>query len=95
MRVVLEVVDGRRPFAQLAALADPMVAAAMRTMIAGACAPGRELGVAVPARVRVMLVDERTAEICGTYTRGEQTFALAGRIAHKRRGWQVTVLRLL
>ncbi|MFE3445268.1 Rv3235 family protein [Nocardia sp. NPDC059180] len=95
VRVVLEVVDGRRPFAHLATLADPVVAAAVRTVIAGESAPGRGLGVAVPARVRVMMVDERTAEICGTYTRGEQTFVMAGRIARRRGGWQVTALRLL
>nr|WP_256668380.1 Rv3235 family protein [Nocardia cyriacigeorgica] len=95
MRIVLEVVDGRRPFAQLTTLADPLVAAAMRTVIAGESAPGLGLGIAVPARVRVMMVDERTAEICGTYTRGERTFATAGRIARRRGDWQVTTLRLL
>nr|WP_256666654.1 Rv3235 family protein [Nocardia cyriacigeorgica] len=96
VRIVLEVIDGRRPVAQLAALADPVVVAVVRTLRAAESAPGRSLGAGVPSRLRVMMVDGRAAEFCATYTRGDQTFAMAGRLVRDRRsGWRVQVLRLL
>jgi hypothetical protein len=41
-------------------------------------------------------VSESTAEVCATYTRGTQTFAVAGRIDHTdETGWTVTALHVV
>ncbi|MEV0294731.1 Rv3235 family protein [Nocardia sp. NPDC050710] len=95
LRIVLEVLDHRRPVGQLAAVAQPSVVAAMRTLVSGDLVPARGLGVAVLARVDVVMVDAATAEICARYQRGSRHLALAARIvctpAH---GWRLTVLRV-
>lgn len=95
LRIVLEVLDRRRPVTQLTAFAAPHVLAALRTLVTGDHAPGRSLGPAVLSRVRVITVDERTAEVCASYQRGPRHFALAARIARTRKtGWQLTALRV-
>ncbi|MEU2039711.1 Rv3235 family protein [Nocardia niwae] len=95
VRIVLEVLDRRRPVPQLAVVADATVVAAVRTLIGGDLVPGRAIGVAVPIRVRVVLVDDKTAEVFATYGRGVRRFALAARIARTRSaGWRVTALRI-
>lgn len=95
MRVALEVLDRRRSVAQLAAVADPTVIAAVRTLIGADLVPGRSLGVAVPIRVSVTLVDAKTAEVYAGYARGRRHFALAARIARTRSaGWRLTALRI-
>jgi hypothetical protein len=95
VRVVLEVLDRRRPVPQLAAVADATVVAAVRTLIGAGLVPGRDVGVAVPMRVNVVLVDARTAEVFATYGRGRRHFALAARIARTRSaGWRLTALRI-
>lgn len=95
MRIVLEVLDRRRPVAQLAVVADATVIAAMRTLIAADLVPGRALGAAVPIRVSVALVDAKTAEVYAAYARGARRFALAARIVRTRSaGWRLTALRI-
>lgn len=80
---------------QLAVVADATVVAAVRTVLDAGFVPGRGLGVAVPIRVSVVLVDARTAEIFAAYARGGRRFALAGRIARSRSaGWRLTALRI-
>ncbi|MBF6299151.1 hypothetical protein IU459_16605 [Nocardia amamiensis] len=95
VRIVLEVLDRRRPVAQLAVVADATVIAATRTLIAADLVPGRALGVAVPMRVSVALVDAKTAEVYAAYARGARHFALAARIVRTRSaGWRLTALRI-
>ncbi|MFI2282550.1 Rv3235 family protein [Nocardia beijingensis] len=95
VRIVLEVLDRRRPVPQLAVVADATVVAAVRTVLDAGFVPGRGLGVAVPIRVSVVLVDARTAEIFAAYARGGRRFALAGRIVRSRSaGWRLTALRI-
>ncbi|MGO4613553.1 Rv3235 family protein [Nocardia sp. 2YAB30] len=95
VRATLEVLDRRRPVSQLAGVADPTVIAAVRTLIGADLVPGRSLGVAVPSRVSVTLVDAKTAEVYAGYTRGRRHFALAARIARTRSaGWRLTALRI-
>ncbi|WP_406271362.1 Rv3235 family protein [Nocardia sp. NBC_00881] len=95
VRVALEVLDRRRSVSQLAGVADPTVIAAVRTLIGADLVPGRSLGVAVPTRVSVTLVDAKTAEVCAGYARGGRHFALAARITRTRSaGWRLTALRI-
>ncbi|MEU1959717.1 Rv3235 family protein [Nocardia sp. NPDC019255] len=95
VRIALEVFDRRRPVPQLAVVADATVVAAVRTLLDAGLVPGRGLGVAVPIRVSVVLVDARTAEIFAAYARGGRRFAFAGRIVRGRSaGWRLTALRI-
>ncbi|MGY2057466.1 Rv3235 family protein [Nocardia gipuzkoensis] len=95
VRIVLEVLDRRRPVPQLAVVADATVVAAVRTLIDTGLVPGRALGAAVPARVSVVVVDAKTAEVVAAYGRGGRRFALAARIVRSRSaGWRMTALRI-
>ncbi|MGK8520201.1 Rv3235 family protein [Nocardia asteroides] len=95
VRIVLEVLDRRRPVPQLAVVADATVVAAVRTLVDAGLVPGRALGAAVPIRVSVALVDARTAEIFAAYSRGTRRFALAARVVRTRSaGWRLTALRI-
>lgn len=95
LRIVLEVLDRRRPAAQLAHFATPPVLAALRTLVTGDHAPGRRLGPAVLSRVHVIAIDEHTAEVCASYQRGRRCFALAARITRSRASdWRLTALRV-
>ncbi|MGQ4619581.1 Rv3235 family protein [Nocardia sp. R7R-8] len=95
VRIVLEVLDRRRPVPQLAVVADATVVAAVRTLLDARYVPGRALGVAVPIRVSVVLADARTAEVFAAYARGGRRFALAARIVRTRSaGWRLTALRI-
>lgn len=95
LRLTLEVLDHRRPVAQLAAVAEPAVLSAVRTLVRADLAPGRTLGAAVLTRVDVVMVDAAAAEVCAAYDRGTRHFALAARITRTRaKGWRLSALRL-
>lgn len=95
LRAVLEVLDRRRQVEQLAGIADPLVLAAVRTLVSTGPAPERALGTAVLARVDVRLVAADTAELCAGYHRGDRRFALAARAVRRRAsGWRLTALRV-
>ncbi|WP_157228713.1 Rv3235 family protein [Nocardia brevicatena] len=95
LRIVLEVLDRKRPVAQLARFASPAVQAAVSTLVSGDHLRHRELGTAVLARVHAIGIDDLAAEVCGTYQRGSRHFAIAARITRTRTsGWQLTALRV-
>nr|WP_306044003.1 Rv3235 family protein [Nocardia cyriacigeorgica] len=95
LRVALEVLDRRRALSQLDALADSSTVAAVRTLVRADLVPSRELGAAVLAVVHIVMVDERSAEICARYLRGSRRLALAARIERcGPRGWRLTALRI-
>ncbi|WP_280272749.1 Rv3235 family protein, partial [Nocardia wallacei] len=93
LRLVLEVVDGRRPVAQLGPVAEPTVLAAVETL-ARTGAAERRLGPAVLASVRTTTVAPGAAEVCGGYDRGNRRFAVAARIVARRGEWRLAALRL-
>ncbi len=96
LRRVLEVLDRRRPLAQLRpllapGLADSLLSAARRCDPAGG----------VPRRLRRVLaqpVSEGAAEVAASYTRGPRVHAIACRIEQvgtpSGRRWQVTALHM-
>ncbi|WP_280337743.1 Rv3235 family protein [Nocardia wallacei] len=93
LRLVLEVVDGRRPVAQLRPVAEPTVLAAVRTLVRPGAAERRR-GPAGLASVRTTIVAPGTAEVCGGYDRGNRRFAVAARIVVRRGEWRLAALRL-
>lgn len=96
VRILLEVLDRRRPVAQLTALCTPGLVSAIGTLVAGDHAPGRTLGSAVPGTVRLFQVEEWAAEMVATYQRGPRRLVLAGRIERgSNTPWKVTALRVL
>ncbi|SUB40499.1 Rv3235 family protein [Nocardia brasiliensis] len=94
VRLVLEVLDHRRLVTHMTSVADARIVAALRTMVNTDVIPGRGLGVAVPGRVSVRMVDADTAEVCAGYDRGPRHFALAARITRTRGQWRLTALRV-
>ncbi|MEV6062223.1 Rv3235 family protein [Nocardia asteroides] len=94
VRLVLEVADRRRQVDQLRTVAEPMVLAAVRTMLAQNLVPGRGLGSATLTRVRVTPDEGGAAEVFACYQRGPRTLALAGRIEFAKDRWRLVALRL-
>ncbi|GAA5041530.1 hypothetical protein GCM10023318_00680 [Nocardia callitridis] len=90
---MLEVLDGRRPAAQLRAVAAPQVAAAVHTLSTVAL-PGRALGTASLVAVKVRMADSTTAEIFGRYQRGDRAFAIAACAVYGASRWRLTALRV-
>jgi len=94
LRRVLEVIDRRRPVAQLngllsAGLVDSVLSANRQT--------GGHDGVAVLRRVRLQAAGDgdRAAEVFGSYSRGPRVHAIACRIELAISGrWQVVALHI-
>ncbi|MEU5842819.1 Rv3235 family protein [Rhodococcus sp. NPDC047139] len=96
VRLVLEVVDGRRPAVQSTSVLDPRLLATVTTNRA----PRAGRNTAVLLRTRVRAVDPGTVELFGSYARGERVYAFAGRMVRKRPRprapyrWTITTLWL-
>ena len=96
LRRVLEVIDRRRPIAQLRPMLTPPLLDMVFTLTRAA---GPEKA-AVLRRVRlrtVALGDARqatAAEVFATYTRGQRVRAIAGRIELKEGRWRMVALQI-
>jgi hypothetical protein len=91
IRRVLEVIDRRRPIAQLngmlaAGLVDSVLSANRRL--------GRPDGVAVLRRVRLQPAGPDAAEVFGSYSRGPRMHAIACRVERSGGRWQVVALHI-
>ena len=91
IRRVLEVIDRRRPVAQLngvlaAGLVDSVLTANRRM--------GSPDGVAVLRRIRLQPAGLTAAEVFGSYSRGPRTHAIACRIEQSAGRWQVVALHI-
>jgi hypothetical protein len=89
LRRVMEVVDRRRPIAQLRPLVAP---ALIDTVTALTRAP--HTAAATLRRVRLRMVDGEAAEVFGSYTRGPRVLAVAARIELHRDRWRIVALQL-
>jgi hypothetical protein len=92
LRHLLEVVDRRRPIAQL----RPLVAPALVDTVIGL---SREphTAAATLRRVRLRMVDgddANQAEVFGSYTRGPRVLAVAARIELHRDRWRIVAIQL-
>jgi hypothetical protein len=100
LRRVLEVIDRRRPIAQLKGILTPplldMVYTLTRTGASDKAAVLRRV------RLRTARVDEpgvdgtetMAAEVFATYTRGPRVRAIAGRVEEKEGRWRVVALQV-
>lgn len=91
---MLEVLDGRRSVVQLRKLATPPVFAAIETL-ARSAPPGHGLGPATLTKLGVEPTGPNSAEVYGSYRRGQRVFAVAACVVLQRAGWQLTAFRVL
>lgn len=96
LRRVLEVLDRRRPIAQLNGL---LAAGLVDSVLCANRFTGGHDGTAVLRRVRVQAVGATdplaAAEVFGSYSRGRRTHAIACRIERVAGGrWQVVALHI-
>jgi hypothetical protein len=95
LRQVIEVMDRRRPIAQLRPLMTPFL---IDCVIASACAP--RTGSATLRRVRVRSVsvgatgEVTAAEVFATFSRSGRVHAVAGRIERYRDSWRLVALQI-
>jgi hypothetical protein len=92
LRRVLEVIDRRRPVAQLRPLVAPALVDSIIAMTRSAHTAAARL-----RRVRLRPVDgahETQAEVFGTYTRGPRIRAVAARIEFTGGRWRIAALQL-
>ncbi len=92
LRRVLEVIDRRRPIAQL----RPMLTPALLDMVFAltrSAGPDRA-AVLRRVRLRVTTVEPSAAEVFATYTRGRRVRAIAGRIEVKEGRWRLVALQV-
>ncbi|MCV7280087.1 hypothetical protein H7J88_10550 [Mycolicibacterium flavescens] len=94
LRRVLEVIDRRRPTAQLRPLLTP---ALIETVLALTRFP--QSSAATLRRIRVRMVDDdgdftRAAEVFGTYSRGPRVRAVAARVAFDGQRWRIVALQI-
>jgi uncharacterized protein DUF6459 len=92
LRRVLEVIDRRRPVAQLNGL---LSAGLVDSVLSANRQAGGHDGVAVLRRLRLQAAGDRAAEIFGSYSRGSRVHAIACRIELVTTGrWQVVALHI-
>ncbi|MFZ1164977.1 MAG: Rv3235 family protein [Mycobacterium sp.] len=96
LKRVLEVIDRRRPIAQLNGL---LAAGLVDSVMSANRLAGTDGGVAVLRRVRLQTVGDRdgftAAEVFGSYSRGPRMHAIACRIQQRTAGrWQVVALHI-
>jgi hypothetical protein len=98
LRRVLEVLDRRRPIAQLRPMLTPPLLDMVFTLTRSA-APDKA-AVLRRVRLRTASVDERephqptAAEVFATYTRGQRVRAIAGRIEVREGRWRMVALQV-
>jgi len=91
LRRVLEIVDRRRPIAQLRPLIAP---ALIDTVIALARSPHTASATLRRVRLRVVDGDGEAAEVFATYTRAGRVHAIAARVEMFRGRWQIVALQV-
>ena len=89
LRRVLEVIDRRRPVAQLRPLVAPVLIDAVVGM-----ARTTHTATATLRRVRLRMVDDEAAEVFGSYTRGQRVRAIAARVERHRDRWRIVALQI-
>ncbi|MFE4501230.1 Rv3235 family protein [Rhodococcus sp. NPDC056743] len=95
LRLVLEVLDRKRNPAHLKRVLSPTVMELVQRL-ALSHDPLRGLGAARTHKTHVSTASPHAAEVCATYTRGSQTFAIAAKIENTdNKGWMVTALHVV
>lgn len=100
LRRVLEVIDRRRPLAQLRPLLTAGLVDSLLAVTDDHAADSRRHGAARLRRMRVQPVgtEGRAAEVAATYTRGDRLYAIACRVEQQATPtglrWQVVALHI-
>ncbi|MBF6351525.1 MULTISPECIES: Rv3235 family protein [Nocardia] len=94
LRILLEVLDRRRPVAQLNTLCESALVHTVGVLVAGDHTPSRALGAAVLIKFQLFPADDHAFELIAMYQRGPRRLALAGRVERTATGWKLTALRL-
>ena len=101
LRRVLEVIDRRRPVAQLRPLLAPaLIDTVIELSRSSQAREGRTKGTRTVARLHRMRLrmvdgaDDGAAEVFGTYTSGPRVRALAARIARNGDRWRIVALQI-
>ncbi len=89
LRRVLEVTDRRRPVAQL----RPLVAPALIDVVV-AMTRTTHTATATLRKVRLRMIDDETAEVFGSFTRGQRVRAIAARVERHRDRWRIVALQI-
>lgn len=91
LRRVLEVIDRRRPVAQLRPLLAPALIETVLTMTRSPHSAAATL-----RRIRLRMVEDGgpAAEVFGTYSRGQRIRAIAARIAVEGDRWRIVALQI-
>jgi Family of unknown function (DUF6459) len=93
LRRVLEVIDRRRPVAQLRPLLAPPL---IDTVVSLGRAPHTAAATLRRVRLRVVDGDGEAAEVFASYSRGDRVHAIAGRVEFVARAnrWQIVALQI-
>ncbi|OBJ53297.1 Rv3235 family protein [Mycobacterium asiaticum] len=91
LRRVLEVIDRRRPAAQLGAVLAPGL---IDSVLSVSRSLGTATGAAVLRRMHVQPAGDRAAEVFGTYSRGHRVHAIACRVEQLPDRWLVVALHI-
>ncbi|HZQ30283.1 MAG TPA: Rv3235 family protein [Mycobacterium sp.] len=98
LRGVLEVVDGRRSFAQLRPLLADGIADSIITLARSSHSGGGLAAKLRRVQLRIVDADGDAAEVFATYCRGDRVRAIAGRIecaeVRGRRRWRLVALHV-
>jgi hypothetical protein len=90
LRLVLEVIDGRRPAAQL----DGVVAPSVLRYLRAACVAG-PVRVSRLGSLRVCRPTEQAAEAAAVVEVDQRVRAVAARFEHQQAGWRCVAFRIL
>ena len=96
LRLVLEVLDRRRPPEHLRAVAEPALIDMVRVVSLGG-APGGGLGAARLRRIHLQPASPRIVEVYGNYERGPRMLAVAARIVAGKKpphAWRIEALHI-
>jgi hypothetical protein len=80
LRVLLETIDQRRPVHHVKNYVTPALLDHVRGLSARSSQAPRRRAASL-GRVHLRLIDDGTAEIFGSYSRGERHFAIAARVS--------------
>jgi hypothetical protein len=92
LRRVLEVIDRRRPIAQLRTMLTPPL---LDTVFALTHSAGTDKAAVLRrVRLRATAAEPAAAEVFATYTRGQRVRAIAGRVEIKEGRWRLVALQV-
>ena len=94
LRRVLEVIDRRRPIAQLRPLLAPALIDTVIAMTRSSQTAAATLRPAAAVALTIGVTAKLAAEVFGTYSRGPRVRAIAARVEYTGERWRIVALQL-